>query len=241
MGEIARGGMGAIYKSHDTDLGRDVAMKVLQEGGVADERPVTETQVSIIETVRSGSTATGSQSLAGSILGTPAYMPPEQAQGRIDQVDERADVFGLGAILCEIFTGAPPYIGKHDKVVVEATKALQDNALERLAACGADAELVELVTDCIAPARTARPADAAEVLERVQACLVRQEQRAREADEAALRAEQERKARRLTLALAAGDGVLGLPAGHPQRDLGSGHSSSAPGSTSTSSPASSCR
>ncbi len=45
---------------------------------------------------------------AGSVLGTPAFMPPEQAIGAIDQIDERSDVFGLGAILCMILTGKPP-------------------------------------------------------------------------------------------------------------------------------------
>ena len=46
---------------------------------------------------------------AGSVLGTPAFMPPEQAGGEIDKIDERADVFGLGAMLCVILTGQPPY------------------------------------------------------------------------------------------------------------------------------------
>jgi serine/threonine-protein kinase len=44
----------------------------------------------------------------GSILGTLAFMPPEQANGRITEIDERADVFALGAILCVILTGRPP-------------------------------------------------------------------------------------------------------------------------------------
>jgi serine/threonine protein kinase len=48
---------------------------------------------------------------AGSVLGTPAYMPPEQAIGAVDQIDSRSDVFGLGAVLCAILTGHPPFRG----------------------------------------------------------------------------------------------------------------------------------
>ena len=44
-------------------------------------------------------------------MGTPAFMAPEQARGEIDRLDQRCDVFGLGAILCDILTGKPPFPG----------------------------------------------------------------------------------------------------------------------------------
>jgi len=290
LGEIARGGMGVILRSHDTDLGRDVAMKVLLEqhadkdailqrfieeaqiggqlqhpgivpvyelGLMADDRPyftmklvkgrtlaklladrdqpgddrprllnifekicetlayaharnvihrdlkpanimvgafgevqvvdwglakvltdgsendeelaALQTQVSIIETVRSGSSTGASESLVGSVMGTPAYMPPEQAQGDIDRLDERADVFGLGAILCEILTGKPPYTGGRDVIVQQAARAKLDDARERLAGCGADEALVELTLRCLSPARGPRPRSAESLLEELRA------------------------------------------------------------------------
>ena len=57
---------------------------------------------------RGGDAASEGRSLAGDVMGTPAYMPPEQALGQVDRVDERSDVFALGSILCEILTGVPP-------------------------------------------------------------------------------------------------------------------------------------
>ncbi len=48
----------------------------------------------------------------GDIIGSPAYMPPEQAEGQLDRVGPASDVFGLGTILYEMLTGQPPYAGK---------------------------------------------------------------------------------------------------------------------------------
>jgi eukaryotic-like serine/threonine-protein kinase len=64
---------------------------------------------------------------AGSMLGTPAFMPPEQAGGEIAKIDERADVFGLGAILCTILTGKPPYAGRTATVRLMAIRGQTDD------------------------------------------------------------------------------------------------------------------
>ncbi len=55
----------------------------------------------------SSSTPSGEMTVAGDVLGTPQYMPPEQASGQ--EVDERADVYALGAMLYHVLAGAPPY------------------------------------------------------------------------------------------------------------------------------------
>jgi len=51
------------------------------------------------------------KTMAGSAIGTPAYMSPEQADGNIDQIDERSDNWGLGAVLFEILAGRAPFTG----------------------------------------------------------------------------------------------------------------------------------
>ncbi|MHB1425598.1 MAG: tetratricopeptide repeat protein [Gemmataceae bacterium] len=144
------------------------------------------------------------QTRMGHEMGTPAYMPPEQALGEWDTVDERADVFAIGAILCAILTGQPPY-GSHDsgEALRKAKRGEMAEALARLANCGADAALVGLCRDCLATAREGRPRDAEQVTQRVAAYQAEVQERLRRAEleraTAVVKATGERKKRRWML------------------------------------------
>jgi serine/threonine protein kinase len=75
---------------------------------------------SLAQPVRSvGRSVAGSTlTIAGAVMGTPAYMAPEQARGEI--IDERSDVFALGAMLYHTLAGRPPYDAKTATEVITA-------------------------------------------------------------------------------------------------------------------------
>jgi serine/threonine protein kinase/tetratricopeptide (TPR) repeat protein len=135
----------------------------------------------------------------GDVLGTPAYMAPEQARSDLRRVDERADVFGLGAILCKILTGRPPFTGNTAEAHDKARAARLEDAHARLDSCGADPELVTLAQRCLAAEPEQRPRHAGEVAAAVTAYQDAVAERLRRAEvagaEARARAEEERKTR----------------------------------------------
>ena len=154
--------------------------------GRKDAQQVVESPASIVATVRSDGDA--AQSVAGSVMGTLSYMPPEQALGRVSDIDERSDVFALGAILTEILTGEPPYIGEAYAVLHMAMRGVQDDAHARLGGCDAAPELVDLAKRCMSPLRADRPRNAVAVAHAIAAHLEQAEVRAHKARVAAANA-----------------------------------------------------
>jgi tetratricopeptide (TPR) repeat protein len=74
---------------------------------VEDREDVTRGE--LVDSIRS-ERETG-RTLDGEVVGTPSYMPPEQANGEVDEIDTRSDVFALGGILYKILTYQAPYSG----------------------------------------------------------------------------------------------------------------------------------
>src|SRR5262249_5352409 len=107
--------------------------------GAPPEQAGTSAAAGAVTTVRSLDAPGASQ--PGAVLGTLAYMPPEQARGELDRLDERADVFGLGAVLCAVLTGQPPYLARStEQLYCAAVMGDLEDAFARLECCGADAE-----------------------------------------------------------------------------------------------------
>jgi tetratricopeptide (TPR) repeat protein len=143
----------------------------------------------------------GSHTQAGSLVGTPAFIPPEQAIGQIERVNERSDVFGLGALLAVILTGQPPYMGDTAEAVrVQAVRGKLEDCFARLDASGAEPELVALCEQCLAFEPADRPADAGAVAAAVAGLRAAADERARQAELDRVKAEGEKAAAQLQAA-----------------------------------------
>ncbi|MGD1047727.1 MAG: serine/threonine-protein kinase, partial [Candidatus Krumholzibacteriaceae bacterium] len=83
----------------------------------------------------------------GTTLGTVRYMSPEQARGQ--DVDERSDIWSLGAVLYEIVTGMPPFRGEHEQAIIYSILNETPEPVERLLP-GAPRGLDRIVTRALA-------------------------------------------------------------------------------------------
>ena len=98
----------------------------------------------------------------GMVVGTPAYMAPEQAEGA--QVDHRVDLFSLGCVLYEMSTGMPPFTGPTTVAILKAV-ALKDPSPLSQVNPSAPAALETLVEQLLAKDPDKRPVSAAVVVE----------------------------------------------------------------------------
>jgi serine/threonine-protein kinase len=117
-----------------------------------------------------GAEAEREATLQGQVLGTPAYMAPEQAEGRLDLIDARTDVYGLWAILYELLTGRPPFSGADTQEVLRKVREEEPERPRRLWH-EAPAALEAVCLKALAKRRERRYATAGEVAEEVRRFL----------------------------------------------------------------------
>ncbi|HTY36026.1 MAG TPA: protein kinase, partial [Bacteroidota bacterium] len=96
----------------------------------------------------------------GTMVGTVGYMSPEQVQGQ--ELDHRSDIFSLGVVLYEMFSGESPFKGVHETAIIYEIVNVDAAPLSSLKP-EIDPELDAIVLECLAKERTERFQSAAEV------------------------------------------------------------------------------
>jgi serine/threonine protein kinase len=95
--------------------------KILNEPGI-------EQASAVVSPLAVPGTGSFTATMEGAVMGTPNYMSPEQAMGKVNELDERSDIFSLGGILYAILTLRPPVEGKDVWEVLEKVQTANINA-----------------------------------------------------------------------------------------------------------------
>ncbi len=110
----------------------------------------------------------------GTIVGTPAYMPPEQAKGLVEEMTVRSDVYAVGAMLYHLLTGESPYVPRDEKISpLTVLRMVVEGPPKRVHEIRRDvpAELVAISDRAMARDAAARYADMMEMANDLQAYL----------------------------------------------------------------------
>ena len=105
---------------------------------------------------------------SGEILGSPLYMPPEQALGDQDRMGPPADVYGLGAILYEALAGRPPFMARSRLSLLQKIMTEEPVPPGRVRPSDWPPELERLCLRALAKDPNARPASAVELAEELE-------------------------------------------------------------------------
>ncbi len=144
---------------------------------------------------------------AGDVLGTPAYMAPEQARGEIADLSPASDVFGLGAILFEILTGSRLYGSEtgSQNVLTQAAEGAVEPSLRKLDELVVDERLASLCRRCLQPQAADRPPTASHIAEEITDYFRSVQDRLKQVElekrSVEVRVAEERKRRRLAIFL----------------------------------------
>ncbi len=163
--DIAR----ALAYAHDAGVvHRDIKPEnVLISGGAA---VVTDFGIAkAISVARTEAGAVATLTKAGMGIGTPAYMPPEQAAGD-PNTNHRADIYAFGCLAYELLTGHPPFSGTAAHEIITAHMVSTATPVRELRP-ETPAPLAQLITRCLEKSPDRRPQSARELLDALDAAI----------------------------------------------------------------------
>src|SRR5271169_4985098 len=112
--QLARQIAGAMAEAH----GKGILHRDLKPGNILQTRAGVKVLDFGLAKLTAGADADATQTIEGTVLGTAAYMSPEQAQGK--PLDERSDIFSFGTVLYELLSGQRPFKGVSPVEVLSA-------------------------------------------------------------------------------------------------------------------------
>ena len=148
--------------------------KVQGQGHARDIRLADVDDLERVSTRRSDQPGAPLLTMDGAVLGTPCYMPPEQARGQVDEVDAQSDVYAIGAMLYELLAGHPPYVEDGETSPLSVLRRIHDDAPRRLTEVttpSAPAELIAIAEKAMSRSKTDRYASAADLSDDLQRYL----------------------------------------------------------------------